>query len=1842
MSDEDEISPEDEGSKEPKRKGRFRRKEKLAENDEEFDEPIRRRDRRKRRRERKLSKRDLESEEEGISQGRLWLSQNWQTMLILLLIFLFGLFLRSYFYYPPATEDGFILSGNDPYYHKRVVDYVQDNHRHLIFDPLLSYPDGAINPRPPMFDWSVAIFGMLLAPFFGGDSGVSTWQVMEFSPAFWGALTAIPVYLIGKEMFNRKTGIICAFLLAIMPSHVERSPLGFSDHDAIVLFYVALSYFFFIKALNHLVIRDKWVENWLRPKEIPKGFAQWFRYNQVPVAYSLLTGLSLASVALIWKGFLYPVVIIIVYFFIQLILNKLRNKDSLGVALCTIISLAVVAILPIPYYNGNRMGYVIEPAMEILLAVIIISAVLVPTRDSPWILVFSTLTAVIVCGFLLLTYVFPEVGSTYFSGQGYFAENKIFSTIAEAQAPDYSRAVFSYGVVTTFLALFAILISIVRVAKDLKAHYLFLTIWGITAVYMAISATRFIFNAGPIFAILSGWMIYELIKKLDFRKMMKHYRSLKGGGRFYAMKKSVKVSHVVGVLFLVFMIFIPNLWLGWDAGVPFGEKKKVDVAVYDALPFFMKPDEYNSDEAGNRTRYPDGVGTMYNRTNLNELKYFGAFGHGFPSDYWLDGMRWLSEQDTELPIEERPAFISWWDYGFWAIYLGQHPTAADNFQGRVQYAGSFISANGESQAISLLIARILEADKGDYRYKDGHDEFGLHDGVKDILKKYFGEDKPSDEIDADDIADVVLKPWDYRDEVLDNPSRYGHYTSDMAVDFTPIYAILQTWIPEELNEEEMIWLLHELQEETGYQLRYFAIDSRLFPFGAQNTGIFYAPLKLSDHRINDNNEPYDFLETWIVASDNREYTLEDFKTAQEENPKLEVKDFKLKYYEPVLNSMLLKCYIGYTLDDVEAEDPGEQGVEPNLPGVHDTNSPPMPGWMMKHFQLVYRTAYWNPYNATEYKHHPDAWEAMADIDADMRREALETDGIDNDGNGQIDDSGEGGVVSSGLRSGVVFLKYYEGAYLNGTVKTTKGTPIVNARVAVLDEYGIPHDSTLTDENGTYHLIAPAGDVTLLTTSGGFEEGDFRSLAILNQREKIQLNLTNINISDDQVMRRNIDENGDGIWDYNIVKNLEIEPNVLEGKVFWDMNINDVYDRGTDINISSAIVTVVNSDLDMKYSAVTEENGSYIFDDLTPGTYNIYVDVAGHNNTLEDTESFKIGEAKIEDVGILPGEINGKLDSSLGDVFAQEEISLQDNTNETSMSVSTDSEGYYSFPWLLPGNFTINVDINGFVRYQEEITLGHGNTSINNITLSPSTDLMGMTYIAGNGTVVENVTIRFDGLFENEGITNIIRTNETGHYSTDFRNGVYSVSVKHDIGQKNPYIYLSEIELQGGIVSQDIPLQKSIEVFGTVYMDFNHNGSIEPSEVRSYAEINFIGSDEETLVIANSTGFYRAFLPEGNYTVQGIFPGSSTTYIEKHSILQHERFELNIDLKNGRILDGYAYYDENDNNVRETLEGLPYAELIFTNENGTDLRVITNDRGLYTVQLQVGSNYTVFAQYENFEDFSLGPLNITNLDISGDFKMTPLNITTYGITRYKGGAIENVSITFRDLKTGGEDISTVSDSNGNYSISLLPGEYLILVDYNTTENSKDVRYLFDENITIEVGEGSRDYDLNLTKNVKINGTIGGTSENVTVFFKVRNEEDMEALEVTSENGSFELFLGPNEYNVWVNHMMNPSTYYVYSNIFNFNESENIQLNLSLGIKVEGIVTHDGNEIEDINIAFEGNGSLSTDSNSSGGYSIFLPSNRSYEVIINQTQDEGSEQVRFMFYGTVNVNTSDILN
>ena len=85
----------------------------------------------------------------------------------------------------------------------------------LLFDPYVNYPDGAPIPWPPLTDF---LAGSLAAFLAVDDHGFET--VLAWWPPLVGALGAIPIYFIAREVANRGTALgAVAFYAAVTGSH---------------------------------------------------------------------------------------------------------------------------------------------------------------------------------------------------------------------------------------------------------------------------------------------------------------------------------------------------------------------------------------------------------------------------------------------------------------------------------------------------------------------------------------------------------------------------------------------------------------------------------------------------------------------------------------------------------------------------------------------------------------------------------------------------------------------------------------------------------------------------------------------------------------------------------------------------------------------------------------------------------------------------------------------------------------------------------------------------------------------------------------------------------------------------------------------------------------------------------------------------------------------------------------------------------------------------------------------------------------------------------------------------------------------------------------------------------------------------------------------------------------------------------------------------------------------------------------------------------------------------------------------------------------------------------------
>ena len=283
------------------------------------------------------------------------IKKNWWVAITLVGIFLLVLFFNTYYNLisdvaiNPEGEgfEKFYLSGPDPYYNMRLVEETYNTGKYPFYyenDPLLNYPLGRTGNRAPLLNMMALGFSRFLAPFMSEIDAIG--YSMQFIPALFGALLIFVVYFIGKELFNKKVGLIAAMFIAIIPAHLSSghgSAYSLFDHDSLNLLIFFLTFLFLIKSIKE--------EN-----------------STKSLLYALLGGISLAGLSLVWveAHFLYAV--IGVYAIVQMLIDIFTNKIEFKVFRTTSIILLMGYLLSLPV-SFRAAGF--NPSLSLYISVIV-------------------------------------------------------------------------------------------------------------------------------------------------------------------------------------------------------------------------------------------------------------------------------------------------------------------------------------------------------------------------------------------------------------------------------------------------------------------------------------------------------------------------------------------------------------------------------------------------------------------------------------------------------------------------------------------------------------------------------------------------------------------------------------------------------------------------------------------------------------------------------------------------------------------------------------------------------------------------------------------------------------------------------------------------------------------------------------------------------------------------------------------------------------------------------------------------------------------------------------------------------------------------------------------------------------------------------------------------------------------------------------------------------------------------------------------------------------------------------------------------------------------------------
>jgi 4-amino-4-deoxy-L-arabinose transferase-like glycosyltransferase len=206
-------------------------------------------------------------------------------------------------------------------------------------DWILMHYNGKTYPeKPPLFFWLIAFSSFLW-------QGFSSFSV-RFPAAFFGTLTVLVTFFLGKALYSSRTGFLSGLILATSLEFVYLSTRA--NIDTTLTFFTTASLLCFFQWYRRDHDKTKVMEKAeVEVKDEEKG------KMRNPLIYGFYVGMALATLAKGPVGFILPLLISLIYLVVQKDWNRIRRMRLLsGMVLFVVIVL--LWYLP-PYLREERI-----------------------------------------------------------------------------------------------------------------------------------------------------------------------------------------------------------------------------------------------------------------------------------------------------------------------------------------------------------------------------------------------------------------------------------------------------------------------------------------------------------------------------------------------------------------------------------------------------------------------------------------------------------------------------------------------------------------------------------------------------------------------------------------------------------------------------------------------------------------------------------------------------------------------------------------------------------------------------------------------------------------------------------------------------------------------------------------------------------------------------------------------------------------------------------------------------------------------------------------------------------------------------------------------------------------------------------------------------------------------------------------------------------------------------------------------------------------------------------------------------------------------------------------------
>jgi oligosaccharyl transferase (archaeosortase A-associated) len=559
------------------------------------------------------------------------------------------------------------LISTDPWFVMRQIDQVIHNFpNYAWFDPMTAFPDGKTISWGPLFPVSAAAFCLL----FGATARPESAYVASIFPVVLAALMVPVIYLTGRVLRDKWTGLIAAGLIAVIAGeYMYRGFFGYVDHHIMEVLFSTIFALVYLALLRY----PGWKE--MTTKDL--------RTITTPLILSILAGFAYLLGLLNMPTIVLFALIVGIFTLAQGIADYFRKRSTAYLLFmnATIFGVVIIGFLLFGVKSTSlSLAQYSMAQVYVYLILIVVTAVLyaltrVFSNRRLLFIVFLIAAALLAIGIPLV--VLPEFGTLFIQAAGaFFANYRQPFYIAELQPWDLTRAVavFNVGLILMAGGFFVLLSEIYRTRR---AEAMFVLVWGAVMLFSTIQHLRYeYYLAVPItllsaVAVTAAWSWGGGDLRRLFRRSGRESPPKKKGqpGKEEPAEKPSRVRAAVAVIALVLLVLFAVL----------SATTSTIVASHQLQATDMISDDWAAATEWMGTHTPD--------TGVDYYRIYDRKGFRYP--------------DTAYGILAR------WPAGHWITYISQRIPNANPFQDHItgpDNVNEFLFSADEGTALNISSA----------------------------------------------------------------------------------------------------------------------------------------------------------------------------------------------------------------------------------------------------------------------------------------------------------------------------------------------------------------------------------------------------------------------------------------------------------------------------------------------------------------------------------------------------------------------------------------------------------------------------------------------------------------------------------------------------------------------------------------------------------------------------------------------------------------------------------------------------------------------------------------------------------------------------------------------------------------------------------------------------------------------------------------------------------------------------------------------------------------------------------------------------------------------------------